>query len=69
MHMAPLQAMQLGNFQHHLLGLKLRLARIRRQSPGMMVAQSMINGLAVSMQRKRFGDAPPDPSLDPSLDR
>mgnify|MGYP006169148737 CR=1 FL=1 len=33
----------------------LAWARIRRQSPGMMVAQSMINGLAVSMQRKRFG--------------
>nr|BFE98094.1 hypothetical protein GCM10020185_86300 [Pseudomonas brassicacearum subsp. brassicacearum] len=32
MHMAPLQAMQFGNLQHHLLSLKLRLARIGRQS-------------------------------------
>lgn len=32
MHMTPLQAMQLGNFQHHLLGLKLRLACINRES-------------------------------------
>lgn len=39
----------------------LAWARIRRQSPGMMVAQSMINGLAVSLQRKRFPDPPSDP--------
>ncbi len=32
MHMAALQAMQFGNLQHHLLSLKLGLARIGRQS-------------------------------------
>ncbi|MCY1553359.1 hypothetical protein D9M68_898340 [compost metagenome] len=53
MHMAPLQAMQLGNLQHHLLGLKLRLARISRQSrprlaehhaPGTTLEQAGIQG-------------------------
>lgn len=38
----------------------LAWARIRRQSPGMMVAQSMINGLAASLQSKRFGEPPAD---------
>lgn len=36
----------------------LAWARIRRQSPGMMVAQSMLDGLAASLQRKRFGEPP-----------
>ena len=47
----------------------LAWARIRRQSPGMMVAQSMINGLALSLQRKRFGEAPPDLPADTAPDR
>ncbi len=31
-HMAALQALQLGDFQHHLLGLQLGFARIGRQT-------------------------------------
>lgn len=39
----------------------LAWARIRRESPGMMVAQSMLNGLALSIQRKHFG-VPDEPN-------
>ncbi|KPY66760.1 hypothetical protein ALO94_200399 [Pseudomonas syringae pv. spinaceae] len=61
--MAALQALQLGDFQHHLLGLQLGFARIGRQTNARL-AEHHAACLALEQQRiqlaLQFADLPTD---------